>query len=187
MEQPKKRRTRIKQKVEEIEVVDPLEFQPNCASKNAKLIHKYKEFEVELWIDKHYESRLHHGDELGKREGIEKDLVKNLIVKSFKYLLDIFLRHPNFKFITYFEYGKATSGKRILLKDFKKDGTLNVVIEIHYLNTSRYEVTVVTAMQVDNFKKADGQYILSFSEVYNNVTLKRYVNKSDEIIYSLKL
>ena len=59
------------------------EYIPNCASDNAKFLHKYTEFEIELWIDKHYENRLLHGDDNGKREGINQKDVQELIINAF--------------------------------------------------------------------------------------------------------
>lgn len=161
------------------------DFKPNCASDNAKFLHKYTEFEVELWIDKHYQNRLVHGDDNGKREGINELSVKELIIIAFKYLLDIYLRFPKFKFINFFEQGKTSTKERLVLKKVHDNGTLNVVVEIHYLDTSKYEVTVITAMEIDNFKIADGQYLISFVE--NRVVLKRNVNKYLQEIYKLKL
>lgn len=178
------KRPRIKRVKKAVSDVEP-NFEPNCASKNAKLLYKYTEFEVELWIDKHYQKRLIHGDENGKREGIEEKDVQNLIIKSFKYLLDIYLRFPKFKFINFFEQGKPSAKERIVLKDIHENGTLNVVIEIHFLDTSKYEVTVITAMEINDFKIADGQYVLSLVE--NRVLLKRNVNKNLQEIYKLKL
>lgn len=187
MDKPeKKKRRRIIRTIGDV-VHDEKEFKPNCASKNAKLIHEYKEFEVELHIDKHYETRLIHGDDEGKREGIDEDLVKALIIKSFKYLVDIALRNPHFRFITYFDRSNPIAGKRLVLRDIKTTGILNVVIEVHYVDVSKFEVTAFTAMQVDDFKIADGQYVLSFSDKSGKVNLTRKVNKSIENVYSLDL
>lgn len=161
------------------------DFEPNSASDNAKLLYKYTEFEVELWIDKHYQNRLIHGDDNGKRGGINEKDVQELIIKSFKYLLDIYLRFPRFKFINFYEQGKKPTKERIVLKNIHQNGTLNVVIEIHFLDTSKYEVTVITAMEVDDFKIVDGQYVIILLQ--NRVLLKRNVNKNLQEIYKLKL
>jgi len=178
------KRPRVKKIAKATSEVEP-NFEPNCASENAKLLHKYTEFEVELWIDKHYESRLLHGDENGKREGIEEKDVQELIIKAFKYLLDIYLRFPRFKFINFYEQGKTPTKERIVLKNVHDKGTLNVVVEIHFLDTSKYEVTVITAMEIDDFKIADSQYVISL--VQNRVLLKRNVNKNLQEIYKLEL
>lgn len=177
-------RIRIKKIAKAKSDVKP-DFEPNCASDNAKLLHKYKEFEVELWIDKHYLNRLVYGDENGKREGISEENVQELIIKAFKYLLDIYLRFPRFNFINFYEHGKTPSKERIVFKNIHENGTLNVVVEIHFLDTSKYELTVITAMEVDNFKIADGQYVISLLQ--NRVLLKRNVNKNLQEIYKLEL
>jgi hypothetical protein len=111
--------------------------------------------------DKHYHHRRTFGDGNGKREGIEIDGVQDLIILSFKYLLDIYLRSIPFKFVNYFDPKKPNNNfHRIVLKTPIEDGILNVVAEIHYLETSKFEITVITAMVIDNFKVADGQYSL---------------------------
>lgn len=161
-----------------------MSFTSNCASQNAKLLHTYNEFEVELWIDKHYQNRRTHGDDNGARTGIEEEDVQNLIIRSFKYLLDIYLRRTRFTFINFSDKEKV-SKERLVLKNIHPNGILNIVVEIHYLETSKYEVTVITAMETDDFKISDGQYVLSFVE--QRVSLKRFVNKNLHEIYKLNL
>jgi hypothetical protein len=178
------KRPRIKKITKATSDVEP-DFEPNCASENAKLLHKYSEFEVELWIDKHYQNRLKYGDDNGKREGINQEDVQVLIIKSFKYLLDIYLRFPRFKFINFYEQGKKPTKERVVLKNVHENAVLNVVIEIHFLDTSKYEVTVITAMEINDFKIADGQYVISLLQ--NRVLLKRNVNKNLQAIYKINL
>lgn len=186
MDQPKKRRRRIERLVSEIEVNDPLEFKANCASENAQKIHTYDELKVDLWCDKHYHDRRTFGDSSGVRNGIEIDSVQEVIIKSFKYLLDIYLRGVQFKFINYFDFKDPTKKReRIVLKYFKEDGILNVVAQIHYLNTSQFEVTVITAMQIDDFNVADGQYTLHITN--KKVSLNRMIKKSLNKIYEIDL
>lgn len=180
----KKKRPRIKKEIEGIEVVDLLEYKNNCASKNAQCIHIYDELKVELWCDKHYNIRRTRGDGNGKRDGIEIDGVQNLIISSFKYLLDIYLRGIPFKFINYFDPKKPNNSfHRIVLKAPIKDSILNVVTEIHYLETSKFEITVITAMVIDDFKVADGQYTLMVRD--NKVVLSRNVQKRIYEVYVL--
>jgi len=186
MEQPSKKRKRIIKEVSEIEVVDPLEFKANCASENAQKIHTYDELKVELWCDKHYHHRRTFGDSSGERDGIDVDLVQDLIIRSFRYLLDIYLRGIHFSFINYFDSSSPDKKKdRIVLKDFKENGVLNIVAEIHYLDTSQFEVTIITAMHVDNFKISDGQYSLHISN--NSVTLNRMIKNTLSQKYKLDL
>lgn len=77
------------------------EFQNNTASKNAKLIHTYKDIEIEIWIDKHYENRVNFGDEIGKREGIEQSIVQSLIIDSVKYIFHFYLNNRISNFINF--------------------------------------------------------------------------------------
>lgn len=179
------KRPRINKNIKNTEVIeDPLEFKPNCASQNAQCIHKYDELKVELWCDKHYHHRRTFGDGNGKRDGIEIDGVQDLIIISFKYLLDIYLRGISFKFVNYFDPKKAINNfHRIVLKTPIEHGILNVVAEIHYLETSKFEITVITAMVIDGFKVADGQYSLMVAA--NRVTLSRNVQKRMNEIYRL--
>lgn len=46
----------------------------------------------------------------------------------------------------------------------RKSTMLNVVIEAHFLDISRCEITVKTAMCVDDFKMSTGQYFIEFQE-----------------------
>lgn len=177
MDKPKKKRPRIKKDLKDIEViVDPIEYKSNCASKNAQIIHIYDELKVELWCDKHYHMRRTLGDDNGKREGIEVEDVQNLIIDSFKYLLDFYLKGVKFSFINYFDGNDPNkTSLRTVCKKKIDNNTLNVVTEIHYLDTSKFEITVITAMVVDDFKISDGQYVLTISD--NQVVLRRNVQK----------
>lgn len=177
-------RKRIKKEVKSIEVVDPLEFKANCASENAQLIHVYDELKVELWCDKHYFHRRNFGDDDGTREGIEIEDVQKLIVDGFKLLLDIHLRGIPFKFINYFDIKKPSREfYRIVLKKVTEGGILNVVCEVHYLDTSKFEITVITAMVVDNFKLSEGQYTLRISD--KKATLSRNIKNRINEVYSI--
>ena len=171
----------------EIEVVQPkVVYKPNCASLNAQCIHEYDELKVELWCDKHYHNRVEYGDKDGAREGIEIDGVQELIIESFKYLLDFYLKSIPFKFINYYDSQKAKKPPiRIVAKKILEETTLNVVMESHYLETSKFEITVITAMVTDSFKVADGQYALTIAN--NTVTLRRSVRKEMVDIYKVKI
>lgn len=183
MEKP--RRQRIAKTEGEV-VEDAMEFKANCASENAQCLHTYDELKVELWCDKHYHHRRTFGDSSGEREGIEIDGVQELIIKSFKYLLDIYLRGVPFKFINYFDPLKPEKKKeRVVLKEVLEDGVLNIVAEIHYLDTSQFEMTIITAMKTDDFNVADGQYSLRISN--KRVLLNRMVRKSMNTVHQLDL
>ena len=64
-------------------------FTNNTASPNAKLLLNYKDFEIEIWIEKHYENREKDGDDNGKREGIEEIKVKDLVIENVKHILHL--------------------------------------------------------------------------------------------------
>lgn len=168
-------RPRIKKKALPIEGV----YEKNCATDNAKYITTYKDFEIELWLDKHYQNRIDYGDNEGKREGIEFDIVKDLIVDSFKYIFHFYIKHRGLQFINFFNKAKPTN-YRVVLKKYVDENPLNVVIEIHFLDYSKYEITIKTAMVIEDFKLSDGQYSISVDE--NNVRLNRFVNKVNTTI-----
>ena len=158
-------------------VYDPIEFKPNCASENAQQIHVYDELKVELWCDKHYHIRRTLGDNNGKREGIEVSDVQELIIKGFKYLLDIHLRGIQFKFINFFDPNNPLKKlPRIVIQEQINDTVLNVVCEVHYLDTSKFEITVITAMVVEDFNISDGQYVLKINN--DKAYLRRKIQKN---------
>ena len=179
-----KQRAKIKKKNKVVSEL--IEYKPNSASENAECIHKYEELKVELWCDKHYHNRLNYGDSNGKREGIEVNGVQHLIINSFKYLLDIYLRGIQFKFINYFNPKEPKKTPiRIILKTPINETILNVVAEIHYLETSKFEITVITAMSIDDFRVADGQYSLMVNK--NNVVLRRNIRKNMDLVHRLSI
>jgi hypothetical protein len=49
---------------------------------------------------------------------------------------------------------------------------LNVIVEYHYINKNKYEVTVRTAMCKDEFKISDGQYKIEIDDDGNSVLYK---------------
>jgi len=172
--------------IKRIEVINPkLVYKPNCAYMNAQCIHEYDELKVELWCDKHYHNHLEYGDKDGAREGIEIDGVQEAIIESFKYLLDIYLRGTRFDFINYFDPKKPKKPPhRIVVKKILEESVLNVVMETHYLESSKFEITVITAMVVDDFKVADGQHVITISD--NKATLRRSIRKELIKIYQLE-
>jgi len=49
---------------------------------------------------------------------------------------------------------------RIVLQEQTGPGLLNVVIEAHYLDIGKYEITVKTAMCKDDYYLSDNQYAI---------------------------
>lgn len=180
----KGKRKRIKRDIKEIEVIDPLEYKNNCASKNAHCIHTYDELKVELWFDKHYNIRRTLGDDNGKRDGIDVEVVQNLIIEGFRYLLDIYLRGIQFSFINYFDpINPDKKTHRIVLKRAINETFLNIVSEIHYLDTSKFEITIITAMVVNDFHISDGQYAIIIGK--ETISLTRKIQGKMNTIFKL--
>lgn len=113
-------------------------------------------------MDKHYWDRIQFGDDSGERVGIEVEFVEPLILKSFNHLIYYSLKHKDFTFINH-PPPKGRNIRIVLRQIFDDKETLNVVVEYHFLKLNTYEVTVKTAMSIDVFNLADGQYLIEFS------------------------
>jgi len=161
-------------------------FTQNSASKNAKLIHKYKDVEIEIWIDKHYENRVDFGDENGKREGIEQSVVQSLVIDSVKYIFHFYLNSRISNFINFPDKKNPIRNNRIIIKDFRDaEVPLNIAIEIHFLTYGKYEITVITAMKTVDMKIHDSQYCVSLTNF--GVNLNRMENKNLRTMDTIKI
>jgi hypothetical protein len=152
------KRPRIKIGPREINVIeDDLEFRKNKCTGNArKILTTIENVEIDLWFDKHYIDRHQFGDDNGKRDGIDTDIVEALVRKSLKHLLFYSCYVKNFTFINKNpDTGRAL---RVILQEELGNSMLHVVIEAHYININKYEITVKTAMCNTDFKLSDGQY-----------------------------
>ena len=135
----------------------------NSATENAKKIHVFDEtLNIEIWIDKHYQDRVYHGSDDGtKRDGIEYKNIEPLLIKSFKHLLYYSLKHKNFVFINH--PPNKVGNIRLVLKELvDTDLFLNVVVEYHFVDLKTIEVTIVTALLVENFNMSEGQFGIEF-------------------------
>lgn len=185
------KRPRIKKPTENIESTQVLiadsqtnNFSQNCATPNGKLVHKYNDFEIEIWIDQHYEKRATVGDEDGLRLGIEIEKVINLVTDCVKYIFHFYMALRLNRVINFFNKDKPTKD-RVILKDFRgRENPLNVAIEIHFLNYSQYEITIITAMEGNDFRMFDGQYNISITDEF--VNLNKFENKSLKNIEQIK-
>jgi hypothetical protein len=142
---------------------DELQFTKNKCSDNARKHSSLVEcVEFDVWHDKHYHNREQHGDDDGKRLGIENDVVNDLIKNSTKHLLYYSLKVKHFSFVNFDPVGRP---ERIVISQ-KNDSTpdLNIIVEYHYLSISKYEVTVRTAMCKNGFKYGDGQYKIEINQ-----------------------
>ncbi len=165
-----KRRRITKELIGQI-VIDEFAYEANKSSNNArKVLDKSEHIEIEIWCDKHYYNRAQIGDEYGKRTGIEENLIKDLVVKSIPHLLYYSFKVSGFSFIN---FGHATRNIRVVIQEIKKEGLLNVVLEFHHLIRNNYQVTVITAMQKDEFAISLGQYAL---EIDNGISYLRKRN-----------
>jgi hypothetical protein len=181
-----KKRPRILKKPTEklIKVEDDLKFEANACSQNARKISSYECFHFEVWIDKHCLLRQFGGENEEARKGIGIDILEDLVSRGFRYLTAIFLENPNFKFIKFVE--DRERDMRIVIKERNDDGEmLNIVVECHYIDISLYELTIITAMVIEDFRISDNQYVLQVNN--ENVTLKRFVSKGYQNIHELKL
>ena len=151
-------------------------FTQNCASKNAKNIYTYNDFTIEIWVDEHYEIRATKGDENGLREGIDQKTVINLVTESVKYIFHFYMitRLPNL--INFFNKENPTK-HRIVIRDFRgTEEPLNIVIEVHFLDYSKYEITIITAMKGKKFSMYDGQLFMSITD--ETINLNRLVKQN---------
>jgi hypothetical protein len=156
-------------------IVDEEAFRKNRCSDNAKKVFtQVEEITIELWHDKHYHDRRQHGDEQGKRADIDADIVEDLVRRSFKHLLFYSSMVKGFTFLN----TEAVVGQphRIILQQDYNESVLNVVIQAHFTGINCFEITVITAMCVDSFRIAHGQYVVEIQG--DNSILKKYDNKA---------
>lgn len=67
---------------------------------------------------------------------------------------------------------------RIVLTELDpQKNNLNLIVEYHFLDLHKYEVTVITAMRKNNFQISDNQYCVQFD---NDVSYL-FVNKNKKI------
>jgi hypothetical protein len=145
-------------------IEDPMELKANKSSQKARRV--FTEIEsvtIDLWFDKHYLDRNQHGDELGKREGINNDIVESLVKRSLKHMIAYSTLVKGFNFLNQ-DLKSNERPLRIVLQQETQQGMLNVVIEAHFLDVSRYEITVKTAMCKDNYQLSDNQYSIALME-----------------------
>lgn len=158
-----------------------LEFVRNRSSPNArKIIIVKHNLTIELWFDKHYYKRHHEGDNRGKRYGIDPDIVQSLLTRSIEHLIFYSTVCKSFNFAN---YANPDYINRIVLKEESNGSTLNIVIEAHSIAVNRFEITVMTAMLVDDFRMPEGQYCIELHQEYS--ILKKQENGKLSEIFSL--
>lgn len=156
-------------------IIDIEAWVENCTSKKVRHHTTFSEnFQIEFWYDKHYWDRLHLGDDEGERAGIEFENVEPLVIKSFKHLLYYALKHKELLFVNH-PPPKTRNIRVVLRQTFTDKTTLNIVVEYHFVSLNKFEVTIVTAMSIEEFQLGDNQYAIEFNETES--TLYRLVNK----------
>jgi hypothetical protein len=171
------KRQRIKP-IKAEEIFDPLQFSKNKCSQNArKVFANIEQIEFDIWFDKHYFIREQHGDDLGKREGIDLKTVQNLIIEAAKHLIYYSLKLKNFTFINFSNNNSKRFERIVLQKSISNEEKLNVIAEYHYLNLNKYEVTVKTAMRKDDFHYSDGQFLVEIFDEGNSILFKKELGR----------
>ena len=159
--EPRKRIPYVKKGLPAIE--DGLAFIKNKSSDYARRIFgEVENTHIELWFDKHYHDRHQHGDEDGKREGIDPKTVENLVKRSLKHLLFYSSAVAGFKFMN---FSSPPPPVRVVLQEESNGSKLNVVIEAHCLAINNCEITVKTAMCTDDFRIAMSSIALKCKEM----------------------
>ncbi len=144
-------------------IVDTLEFTSNLCSAKARSIAVFPhKIEIELWFDKHYHDRDQHGDENGKREDIDPKSVEDLVRASITHLMFYSSLIKGFNFLN--PTPSVGAPNRVILKRESADSMLNVVIQAHYAEINKFQITVKTAMCVDDFRVGNGQYTVEIFE-----------------------
>ena len=176
---PKKRL--IKKNIGNPPIVDQLEYFKNKSSDKVRMVSEFSHLiEIVLCFDQHYYERLQYGDNDGFRNGIDKESIEKLVTKPIKLL---FLFSANVNGFSFLNHNPLSfRAVRIILKTPRNGTMLNVAIETHHLEINKYEITVKTAMCVDDFKLSDGQYSIEVGDGYSN--LYKFVKKTNELICS---
>lgn len=167
-----------------MEILDPEAYRDNICSLNAKFITNYDlTFKTNLFKDKHYNSRKDFGEDDGRaRNGIDEESVCKLIEITLLHVLHYSMRYGSI--INYPPFHPKTSA-RIVLQDKTTDEKdfLNVAVEYHYEDLNSFEVTIWTAMAIENFRYRDPQYIV---ELYSDKTVLKQKERG-KISYKMEL
>ncbi|TAH01285.1 MAG: hypothetical protein EAZ15_07595 [Sphingobacteriales bacterium] len=169
-------RQRIKNELKGEIILDEFAFFENKGSKNArKITNKTEQLHFEIWFDKHYVNRT------TERNGIDETIIKKLLYDSFFHLIHYSLTLKGFSFVN--PNGANDHTHRLVIQQDNNTETLNIAVGFYYISDNKYEITVFTAMVVDNFRISDGQFALLIDN--NGSTLKKMDNKKLVILASL--
>ena len=140
-------------------------FQKNKSSQKAKNISTHiVQVHFSIWIDKHYHDRLYLGDENGMRENIDQSIVLKLVKLATRHLLFYSSITKAFSFLSVESDSFSNYPNRVILQMDYLDSVLNVVVQAHFLDSNKFEITIITAMCVDDFKMATGQYCIDIED-----------------------
>ncbi len=179
-ERPKRKRIPVRKPEPVIE--DELAFVKNKCSPNARKIgYTVESTNIDFWIDKHYHIRNQHGDNNGIRSGIEQEKVHTLVKESIRHLMFYSASVKSFTFLNH-NYNPS-SGRAIRVVCQKEIGEekLNVVVEAHADEVNLFEITIITAMQNDEFRLSDGQYMIELLGQGNSVLFQSFRGRVTEI------
>ena len=161
----RKRITYVQKGIPAIE--DNLAFVQNKCSVKARQTFIHSEtIRLNGWIDKHYHDRYQHGDDMGKRDGIDPEIVERLVKKSIKHLLVYSATVKGFRFLNHEQF--AEQGHRVIIREEYGESMLYVVVQAHLLGIAEFELTVITAVKGD-LKIAAGQYVVEIQENSSNL------------------
>lgn len=162
-------------------IVDEAEFIENKCSPNAKRFsQRVENTNIDIWIDKHYHIRSHLGDEYGKRDGIEPEKVREIVEEAIRHLIVYSGIVKNFTFLNY-RHAKGQRALRIVCQKEYGGNKTNVTIEAHLTNLNEIEITIVTAIQKNDYQPSDGQYVIELLGGGNSTLLHFARNKLNEI------
>jgi hypothetical protein len=157
----------------ELPIFDEMEYKENKCSSKARQIRTTKEgLNINIWFDKHYLDRYQHGDNNGKRDGIDQDIVLSLVIQVIKHLLFYSAVVKNFTFLNHNYQYSTGRAIRIVCQKIANGSLLNVPIEVHFISIDEYEITVITAMSKDDFTLSDGQYAIEILGKNNSILKK---------------
>lgn len=162
-------------------IIDELEFTANKCSPNARKIgNKIESTNVDFWIDKHYHIRYHQGDEYGKRDGIEPEKVHGIVEEALRHLI---LYSGSVKNFTFLNHNPESGGRNLRVvcqKNFDGQKT-NVTIEAHIISLNEFEITIVTAIQKNDYQPSDGQYAVELLGNDNSILVQSSRGKITDI------
>lgn len=162
-------------------ILDEAEFIANKCSPNARRFSKTIEnTNIDIWIDKHYHIRSHLGDEYGKRDGIEPERVREIVEEAIRHLIVYSGVVKNFTFLNY-RHIKGQRALRVVCQKEYEGNKTNVTIEAHLVNLNEIEITIITAIQKNDYQPSDGQYVIELLGGGNSTLLHFARNSLSEI------